>query len=235
MGQLFEITPFSLLDYPGEMACIAWFAGCNMRCIYCHNPQIVQGKGEKEVQELLDFLERRTGRLSGVVFSGGEATLYRELPSLIQRVKAMGFKTKLDTNGSRPEVLREILAQGSVDYVAMDYKCPREMAQSLIGTAKLWEPFRQSLSMMIEEAAHTPSLTFEVRTTVFADKMSEQELNWIINDLDQLGYAGTYYIQNVFSFGEKTIGNIPEPECEINRGKLAKPKNFTLAFRNFKE
>lgn len=235
MGQLYEITPFSLLDYPDQMSCIAWFAGCNMRCVFCHNPQIVTGKGEKEEKDLLDFLGKRQGLLTAVVFSGGEATLYDGLPDLMAKVKAMGFKVKLDTNGTRPKMLKEMLDRDLLDYVAMDYKCPREMSQELIGTSKHWEPFRQSLAMMIEAEKANENLTFEVRTTVFSEYMNEQEINWIINDLDQVGYSGTYYVQNVFSHGEKTIGNIAEAEGTLDRGKLTKPKDFEVGFRNFDE
>lgn len=231
MPSLYDITPFSLLDYPQEMSCIVWFAGCNMRCVFCHNPAIVTGKGEKEEAELFSFLEKRVGKLTAVVFSGGEATLYAGLPSLIRRVKAMGFKIKLDTNGTRPEILRELVVEGLLDYVAMDYKCPLPLAQEMIGTVKHWEPFRQSLALMIE-AAGKGEVIFEVRTTVLLDLMGEEDLNTIICDLDALGYKGTYYIQNVFSHGEKTIGNIAKPERELDKSKLALPIGFNLGFRN---
>jgi len=231
MGQLYEITPFSLLDYPGEMSCIAWFAGCNMRCVFCHNPQIVESRGDKEDEELLVFLRKRVGKLSAVVFSGGEATLYAGLPDLIRQVKEMGFKIKLDTNGSRPEILRGLLDQGLLDYVAMDFKCVPEKAERLIGTGKLWEPFHQSLTMMIDAADR--GLTFEVRTTVHPDLMGEEDLNWIIGDLDAAGYKGTYYVQNVVSTGAATIGNVGTPEGSIDPSKLNQPQGFKLAFRNF--
>lgn len=233
MPGLYDITPFSLLDYPGEMSCIVWFAGCNMRCQYCHNPAIVTGKGEKDEAKLLAFLEKRVGKLSAVVLSGGEATLFPQIVELARKIKAMGFKIKLDTNGSRPKVLRQLLDEKLLSYVAMDYKCPLELAQNIIGTVKHWEPFRESLAMMIEEAAREGGPKFEVRTTVSTDLMAERELNWIIHDLDQMGYRGTYYIQNIFSHGEKTIGNIAKPERELDKSKLTKPKNFELGFRNF--
>ena len=232
MPSLYDITPFSLLDYPNEMSCIVWFAGCNMRCVFCHNPDIVNGKGEKEEAELFAFLEKRQGKLGAVVFSGGEATLFAGLPDLVRKVKAMGFKTKLDTNGTRPEVLRALLGEKLLDYVAMDYKCPPALAKKMIGTTKHWEPFRQSLAMLIK-AARQGALTFEVRTTVYSELMNEDHVNEMIRDLDTLGYQGTYYIQNVFSHGEKTIGNIEKPERALDQTKLLTPKNFKLGFRNF--
>lgn len=231
MGQLYAVTPFSLLDFPGEMSCIAWFAGCNMRCVFCHNPDIVTGKGEISEQALLDFLKTRTGRLGGVVFSGGEPTLYHGLLELMQKVKALGFKIKLDTNGSRPEVIQRLLDEGLLDYVAMDYKCPPEKAEKMIGTAKLWQPFRESLALLIDAAAQ--GLPFEVRTTFHTDLMTDEDLNGMIRDLDKVGYTGTYYIQNIASTGDKTIGGIEKPERKLDPEQLDKPEGFTLAFRNF--
>lgn len=234
MPGLYSITPFTLLDYPGEMACIVWIAGCNMRCRYCHNPDIVLGKGEKEDAEILDFLKSRTGRLGAVVFSGGEATLYQGLPGLMRKVKEMGFKIKLDTNGSRPEVLRGLLAENLVDYVAMDYKSPPEKAEKIVGTKKLWEPFRESLKLMIGAAAGEGGPAFEVRTTIHPDLLNALDVAGMIEDLDAMGYRGIYYLQLVQATGEKTIGNVGEPLCDFDRAKLPEPKGFKIGFRNFK-
>lgn len=234
MPGLYHITPFTLLDYPGEMACVVWMAGCNMRCVYCHNPDIVTGKGEKKPEELFSFLETRKGKLKAVVFSGGEATLDPTLPELMRKTKKMGFKVKLDTNGSRPEVLRKLLDENLLDYIATDYKCPPEKAKDLIGTAKLWESFRESLALLIKAAAEK-KLVFEVRTTVHPDLLGEEDIAWIIHDLEKEGYQGTYYIQLIQSFGEKTIGHVSEPLRPFDRSRLPEPRGFTLGFRNFKE
>jgi len=234
MGQLYAVTPFSMLDYPGEMSCIAWFAGCNMRCVYCHNPDIVTGKGQLTEESLYAFLNARTGRLGAVVFSGGEPTLCADLPVIMRKVKEMGFKVKLDTNGSRPEVLRYLLAEGLLDYVAMDYKAPLDKVESLIGATKLWPLFHESLALLVE-AARSGRPAFEVRTTFHADLLSDDDLNSMIADLDAAGFAGTYYIQNIASTGDKTIGGIEAPIRELNRENLTQPKGFKLGFRNFKE
>ena len=202
-----------------------------MRCVYCHNPQIVTGRGEKEEEEFFSFLNKRVGKLTAVVFSGGEATLYPMLPDMIRKVKAMGFKVKLDTNGSRPQVVKLLLEEGLLDYVAMDYKCPPDLAEGMIGTAKLWEPFRESLALLIN--ASRKGLAFEVRTTVHPDFLKEEDINRMIIDLDQAGYQGTYYIQNIAATGEKTIGQVAEPQSRMDQTKLVKPKGFELAYRNF--
>jgi pyruvate formate lyase activating enzyme len=233
MGQLYDITPFTLLDYPGETACVAWFAGCNLRCVYCHNPDIVNGKGDKEIEELLTFLEKRKGLLSGVVFSGGEATYFAGLGTLMRQTKDMGYKVKLDTNGGRPDVLKSLLADGLLDYVALDYKCLPERAEELLGTGQFMDRFQESLVMLIEAAAK--GLKLEIRTTFHPDLISEDELGRMIAELDRLGYKGTYYIQNIISYGEDTLGDVPKPSRAIDAGALPEPRHFKLAFRNFPE
>jgi pyruvate formate lyase activating enzyme len=123
MLPIHAVTPFTLLDFPGLPAAVVWCSGCNMRCAYCHNPDIVRGKaGQKTPPEVLAFLATRRGLLEGVVLSGGEATLWPGLPGFIAQVRALGFAVKLDTNGTRPETLRGLLP--ALDYVALDYKAP---------------------------------------------------------------------------------------------------------------
>jgi len=233
MGQFYAITPFTLLDYPGEAACIAWFARCNLRCVYCHNPEMVQGSGNVDTDTLLEFLNKRQGLLSGVVLSGGEATLNPSLPQLTREIKNIGFKIKLDTNGTRPHILADLLKDHLLDYVALDYKCPASRTPSLIGTSKFADAVRQSLELLIESAKERTG--FEVRTTFHADLMSEDDLSEIIEELDCRGYQGTYYIQNIEAYGKRTLGNIAKPSRSVASERLPQPKNFKLAFRNFKD
>ena len=232
MSKLYTITPFSLLDYPGEMACIAWFAGCNMRCVFCHNPDIVQGKAQKDEQELFDFLEKRKGKLTGVVFSGGEPTLYSDLPAMIKKAKDMGFKTKLDTNGTRPESLRVMLRDRILDYVAMDYKSVPEKIGQIVGNETYWDDFQISLKLLIN-AMNEGTVSGEIRTTFHTDLMSEDDLNRIIDHLDGLGYTGTYYIQNIHATGEKTLGRVESPTRELDQSLIKEPKGFEISYRNF--
>ena len=116
----------SLIDYPGKLSSVIFLSGCNFDCPYCHNPGLVNGcRGDQ--QELIpdwifNFLETRKGFLDGVVISGGEPTLQGDLPDLCSRIKVLGYPVKLDTNGSRPAVLQHLIAEGLVDYIAMDLK-----------------------------------------------------------------------------------------------------------------
>ncbi len=116
----------SLIDYPGKMSCVLFLAGCNFDCPYCHNPDLARGRCPKETQldaaQVYDFLKSRKGLLDGVVISGGEPTLNSDLIPSCERIREMGYPVKLDTNGSRPGVLRTLLDHGLVDYVAMDIK-----------------------------------------------------------------------------------------------------------------
>ncbi|MFO7708606.1 MAG: anaerobic ribonucleoside-triphosphate reductase activating protein [Desulfobacterales bacterium] len=116
----------SLIDYPGKIGCVLFLSGCNFRCPYCHNPQLVGAPSARAaglpIEEVMIFLEKRRGLIEGVVLSGGEPTLQRGLPDACRRLKAMGYAVKLDTNGSRPQVIRRLAAEGLVDYLAMDIK-----------------------------------------------------------------------------------------------------------------
>ncbi len=120
------LQKLTLLDFPGLMACIVFTKGCNFRCPFCHNAALVLG-GENTVEgidesEFFDFLEKRKGVLDGVVITGGEPLLHKDIISFLQKIKALGFKVKIDTNGTNPALLKEIVAQNLADYVAMDIK-----------------------------------------------------------------------------------------------------------------
>ena len=118
------LQKMTLLDYPGKIACTVFFSGCNFRCPFCHNGELLDGCVETimEEEEFFEFLSKRKGLLDAVCISGGEPTLQAGLVDFIEKVKAMGFLTKLDTNGSRPEVLKELVFRNLLDYVAMDIK-----------------------------------------------------------------------------------------------------------------
>jgi pyruvate formate lyase activating enzyme len=232
VGQLYAITPFTQLDFPGELACIAWFSGCNLRCVYCHNPDIFLKHGDKDDSELLSFLESRRGRLTGVVFSGGEATFCPSLPDLARQAKSMGFKVKLDTNGTNPDALRRLVENRLIDAVALDYKCPPHLAQQVIGTTQFTPLFEQSLAYLIEEH-RAGNIGLEIRTTCHVGILHEDDLQWMIDDLDARGYCGDYWLQNIESTGEKTLGAIASPDRLHNLAQFTLPKNTQLKFRNF--
>lgn len=187
---IYDITPFTLLDYPDKTACIIWFAGCNMRCGYCYNPDIVLGKGKILIEEVVHFLKSRRGLLDGVVMSGGECTLHPSLVDLALIVKEVGMQVKIDTNGGRPEVLKKLYENDALDYVALDFKATSQKFQS-ITQSDLFLPFEKSLSFLIQN--HIP---FEVRTTVHSHQLSSEDIITMRDFLIKKGYSGTFFLQH---------------------------------------
>ena len=114
----------SLIDFPGKVSCVCFVSGCNFRCPYCHNPDLVQHPGYAFLDEnsFLDFVRERQGFLDGVVISGGEPTLQNDLPAFVSRIKKAGYAVKVDTNGSHPHMIRDLIEKRLVDYIAMDIK-----------------------------------------------------------------------------------------------------------------
>lgn len=225
---IYDVTPFTMLDFPERTACIIWFSGCNMRCSYCHNPQIVKGKGKQKIEYVLDFLKRRQGLLDGVVLSGGEASVYKDLSSFVRVVKSMGYAIKLDTNGIKPEIVQNFLEDGLLDYVALDYKAPTEKFKKVTGVEK-YNAFNQTLDLLCSQKG----IPFEVRTTVHTALMNEADVSTIIRDLDKRGYNGTYYVQNFINNGNPTLGNLIKQDKELDLTSLHTPENYNIEFRNF--
>jgi len=168
------LQKFSLLDYPGQLAAIIFTQGCNFRCPYCHNPELVDPQRYSpllETEMVLRFLYKRHKKLSAVVISGGEPTLQEDLIPFLKLIKAMHYKVKLDTNGSLPEVLQEIVKQNLVDYFAMDIKAPLKLYK-VITRAEL-EPGIIKKSMNLIRRA---GVDYEFRTTFFDLLLSTDDL-----------------------------------------------------------
>ena len=198
---IFNITPFTLLDFPGRIACILWFAGCNMRCVYCYNPEIVRGKGKLFLDQAMEFIESRKDLLDGVVLSGGECTLHRDIIPLTQMIKDKGLEVKIDTNGALPERIEEMIQKGLVDYIALDFKSLPKNFEAITGS-NLFDAFEKTLELLISS-----NIEYEVRTTLHSDLISIEDLKQMVNFLTAKGYKGKYYIQH-FLNGKPTIGNI---------------------------
>ena len=220
-----SITPFTFQDYPEHTACILWFSGCNMACSYCHNPELVKGDLAKlPPQQVTEFLESRKGLLEGVVLSGGECMMSAQLPEFARYLKSLGFKVKVDTNGTNPDMLEEMLGENLIDYVALDYKAPPDLFQSITGFDG-YALFERSLRLLIASG-----IPLEIRTTVHADLLDEEDVNIIIRRLEETGFKGTYYLQN-FRSG-KTLKNIGIPFASFDLSRLSKA-TFAVASRGF--
>lgn len=158
------LQKLTLLDYPGKVACTVFLGGCNFRCPYCHNSELLDTDTPSVMDDnaLLSFLEKRKGILEGVCITGGEPTLYPELPGLLRAIRTLDYSIKLDTNGYQPSVLEELVRQGLVDYVAMDIKNSPELYAATVGRSTLdLEKLEQSIRFLL-----TNAVDYEFRTTV---------------------------------------------------------------------
>ena len=174
------LQKMTLLDFPGKVACTVFFQGCNFRCPFCHNSGLLSMDGEEFMteEELLAFLQKRVGLLDGVCLTGGEPTLYKGLPQLIRRIKALGFAVKLDTNGSRPEVLKALAEEKLLDYVAVDIKNgPAHYCRTAGMSPDLLSRVAESLQFLLEG-----DLPYEFRTTVVEE----------LHDAESIAAIGTW-------------------------------------------
>jgi len=155
----------SLLDWDGMIATTVYLQGCNLRCPFCHNPDLVSVNGEVEEapwEVLEEYLCENNDFLDGVVVTGGEATLNEDLPDMIRRIRSLGLKVKLDTNGTNPGMLEDLLRAGLLDCVAMDVKGPLDQQYSQVcGTEVDLEAIKRSIELIM-----TSGVDYEFRTTV---------------------------------------------------------------------
>ncbi|RPI73052.1 MAG: anaerobic ribonucleoside-triphosphate reductase activating protein [Desulfobacteraceae bacterium] len=171
------IQKLSLIDYPGKISAVIFTQGCNFLCPYCHNPQLVHSdRFEKpmETRKVLEFLSTRVGRLDGVVLSGGEPTLQSDLADFIGQIKPFGFAVKLDTNGSRPRVLEQLLLEQCLDYVAMDLKAPPDKYKQVSGGFAGSAAIAESVRLLAESG-----VAHEFRTTFDPDLLDPKDLERI--------------------------------------------------------
>ncbi len=168
MLQFSGIQAFTLLDYPEHTSCVLFLPGCNMRCKFCHNAEFVLPEKIKQIKDsfidesvIFSFLEKRKGKLDGIVISGGEPTVHVKLPQFIKKVKNMGFLVKLDTNGNKPEMLVNLYEQGLLDYVAMDIKSDMKTYQALVGKRAKPELIQESM-----EIIRKSGIQYEFRSTL---------------------------------------------------------------------
>ena len=209
------LQKMTLLDYPGKVACTVFLQGCNFACPFCHNSQLLPFDGEPFMTEeaLLSFLEKRRGILDGVCITGGEPTLYPGLEALLRQIKALGYCVKLDTNGSRPAVLKALVEEGLVDYVAMDIKNgPDRYAETAGMSPSLLPRIEESMVFLMAGA-----VDYEFRTTVVAEFHDEISVagmrDWVLR-LAPEGKAKRLFLQ-CFADRDSVLKpglHAPEPE-----------------------
>ena len=211
------LQKMTLLDFPGHVACTVFLGGCDLRCPYCHNYELATGQAPPimEEEELFAFLRKRKGLLDGVAITGGEPCLHPDLPAFIGRIKEMGYPVKLDTNGTHPATLQQVLEGGLVDYVAMDIKNSPVKYAVTVGIAQPGEPLqtapfvdkiRESVRILMESGVN-----YEFRTTV-VDELHE------VQDFDEIGKwikgARRYFLQCFTDRDTVPFGGLSAPSTE---------------------
>ncbi len=212
IGGLQKLT---LIDYPGQIACVVFLIGCNFHCGYCYNLGLVVTKEIKKQpliskEKLFQFLKERKGLLSGVVVSGGEPTIHKNLADFIRKIKSLDYLVKLDTNGSNPEILKKLIDDKLIDYVAMDIKAPfgvknqGQTPHAGPGPAGLKYEQVSGVKINLEkikksiEIIQSSNIDHEFRTTLLSNFHTEED---IINIAQTIQGDKVYYLQN-FKFGK---------------------------------
>ncbi|MDD6212727.1 MAG: anaerobic ribonucleoside-triphosphate reductase activating protein [Clostridiales bacterium] len=174
---VFGFQSLTLLDYPGYLAATIFTGNCNFRCPFCHNADLLSPFPEDalSIREILDTLKRRQGRLEGVCITGGEPTLHPDLPDLIQQIRALGYRVKLDTNGTNPEMLEDLIQDHLLDYAAMDIKnSPQRYAETAGVENPLWDRVFQSSQILLQGR-----IPYEFRTTVMPELHTPEDIREI--------------------------------------------------------
>lgn len=199
-----EIQKFTLIDYPGKLACTLFLAGCNFRCGFCHNPELISYGGNESIseKEILDFLKKRKGQLDGVCITGGEPLLSLE-KDFLKQIKSLGYFIKIDTNGSFPERLKEFIEEGLVDYVAMDIKSSKEKYSEIVGSNVDTEKVEKSIKLI------SGLENYEFRTTIVERIHSKEEIRKMAEWLNEVVDGKP---KKIFLQGFKNTGKILSSE-----------------------
>lgn len=176
----------SLIDYPEKVSAIIFTQGCHFRCPYCHNPELITSSSMFQ-DDVLDFLKSRIGKLDGVVITGGEPTLQEGLPKFIKEIKNMGFLVKLDTNGTNSEMLKKLLDENLIDYVAMDIKAPIDKYKEIVCVEVNIDDILKSVEILKKS-----DVDYEFRTTVVKSQLSPDDFEKIGKMIEG---SKKYYLQ----------------------------------------
>lgn len=182
----------SLIDFPEKISAIIFTQGCNFRCGYCHNPELLNRADAKySEEEIFEFLKSRVGKLDGVVITGGEPTLQKDLKTFIEKIKGMGFCVKLDTNGTNPEMLEDLINSNLLDYVAMDIKSSIINYEKTVSVNVNIDNIKKSINLL-----KNSDIKYEFRTTVLKSLISKEDFEQIGKEIEG---AKKYYLQKFVS------------------------------------
>lgn len=216
------LQKLTLLDYPGHIGCTIFTSGCNYRCPFCHNASLVirpQEQPEIAETDFFSFLQKRIGILQGVCVTGGEPTLNQDLPRFLDKIKQLGFLIKLDTNGTAPSMLNDLICNNLIDYVAMDIKNSKEKYATTIGLDNYdITPIDESISILINGC-----IPYEFRTTIVKEFHTKDDLlsiaHWIKG-------ADKYFLQSFKDSGDL----IQQDLNELSKQELIELKNLIIPY-----
>jgi pyruvate formate lyase activating enzyme len=180
----------SLIDYPGEICAIVFTQGCNFRCPYCHNPELVNPEMYAEClteEAIFSFLAKRKGKIDAVAITGGEPTIQHDLMDFVKRVRKTGYSIKVDTNGSHPEVIEQLISMKLLDYIAMDIKSPADKFKNLTKSDINYQKITQTIELIMKSG-----IPYEFRTTVLKRLLDEND---IVNIAHSIRNARLYILQ----------------------------------------
>lgn len=210
--KLHGLQKMTLLDFPGHVACTVFLGGCDFRCPFCHNFELIDGTAQPimEDTDLFKFLESRKGLIDGVAITGGEPCLHKDLPELIRKIIKIGYPVKLDTNGYHPEMLKSILDEGLVEYVAMDIKNSEEKYDITCGIDGIdMQKIRQSIGLLINSG-----IEYEFRTTVIREFHEKDDF---VKMCGMIKGAKRYFLQRFTDRDSVPYGNLSSPSFDEMR------------------
>ncbi len=215
----------TLLDYPEHLACMIFTRGCNFKCPYCQNSSLIRYSkepGKFSEEEILEFLEKRKGKLEGIVISGGEPTIQVGLKDFIKKVKELGFLVKLDTNGSNPKLLKDLINNNLVDYIAMDIKNDLDNYEQVTDCKVNIKAIKESINLISKS-----KIDYEFRTTIMKECHKITNLKKIL----ELVKKDKYYIQN-FKVSDdvidKSLSSFTDEELKLIKEELLDHDNVIL-------
>lgn len=207
----------TLLDFPGHVACTIFTGGCNLRCPFCHNALLVTEVNDVETYEeqtILDYLRKRQGILDGVAITGGEPLIQKDIKEFIRKIRNLGYAVKLDTNGTYPEILKEIVSEGLVDYVAVDIKNSKEKYAETVGIPGFdTAPIEETVRYLLEN-----HVDYEFRTTVVSEFHETED---IISIARWISGSPRYFLQNFVDSGNLIGENLHEVPREMLKNMAA--------------
>lgn len=222
----------SLQDFPDTISCIIFIAGCSFRCPACYNAEILDLQEEKiSEKEILDFLEKRKSKLDGVVISGGEPLINPEIISFLEKIKEKEYKIKIDTNGSNPNLLKEIIDKRLVNYIAMDVKSPREIYEKVAGVKIDLEKIEESMKIIVNSG-----IDFEFRTTLVPvidgeiREMNENDVEKISEWISKFDKNAKFFLQPFIPAKERLLNSELEKFSTTKEEILKKSRDAAKKF-----